>query len=510
MGVNIPIRTVVFTQLCKFDGQKSTILPVREFHQIAGRAGRKGFDERGYVVVQAPEHVVENLRLAEKKAAGKKVVMQKPPQKGYVHWDRATFERLMTRPPEPLESRFQVTHGMLLQILQGDPKGYRRLVRLIARAHATDGGKRIFRRQAAILFRTLKQAGILMLVLDERARHPLVEVSPDLQRDFSLNHTLSLYLVETLKLLDAGAESYALDVLSLVESILENPQPVLFAQLDKLKDEKMAQMKAEGVEYEQRIEELDKMEYPKPLAEFVYDTFNAFVAHHPWVGQENIRPKSVARDMIEKYCSFHDYVREYGLMRTEGVLLRYLSQAYKALLQTVPSPLRTDEVEDSIEHLGAMLRAVDSSLLDEWASLREPAPGIVLPPVLPAVEKPNLVEDARALAVRVRGELHRLVAALGRKRWEEAAASVRGATAAQVEAEMGKYFAEHPSLDFTPRARRPDLTLIKPGPEAHTFVAHQTLIDPDGDNDWSIEGFVDLRGEISDEGPLVELRGIHR
>src|SRR5262249_24600425 len=150
------------------------------------------------------------------------------------------------------------------------------------------------------------------------------------------------------------------------------------------------------------------------LAEFVYDTFNAFVRKHPWVGQENIRPKSVARDMIERYCSFHDYIREYGLMRSEGVLLRYLSQAYKVLLQTVPEALRSDEVEDIIEHLGAMLRAVDSSLLDEWASLREPAPGVVLRPVLPAVEKPNLVENPRALAVRVRGELHRLVAALGR------------------------------------------------------------------------------------------------
>src|SRR6185369_8515755 len=224
MGINIPLRTVVFTQLCKFDGEKSAILSVRDFHQIAGRAGRKGFDERGFVVVQAPEHVIENLKLSEKKAQGKKVTMQKPPQKGYVHWDKQTFERLLTKPPEPLESRFTVTHGMLLQILQGDPKGYRRLVLLISRAHASLNQKRQLRRIAATLFRTLRRAGIIEVVLDERARHPLVEVAADLQRDFSLNYTLSLYLVETLKLLDRNGLTFAMDVLSLVESILENPQ----------------------------------------------------------------------------------------------------------------------------------------------------------------------------------------------------------------------------------------------------------------------------------------------
>src|SRR5260221_11465729 len=126
-----------------------------------------------------------------------------------------------------------------------------------------------------------------------------------------------MYLVETIDLLDATSETYALDVLSLVESILEQPKVVLFAQLDRLKTERMSQLKAEGVEYEQRIEELDKLEWPKPLADFIYETFNAFAQRHPWVGQENIRPKSIARDLVEKFCSFHDYVRDYGLARSE-------------------------------------------------------------------------------------------------------------------------------------------------------------------------------------------------
>jgi superfamily II RNA helicase len=514
MGVNIPIRTVLFTQLCKFDGEKTTLLSVREFHQIAGRAGRKGFDERGRVVVQAPEHVIENLRLAEKKAQGKKVTMQKPPQKGYVHWDKQTFERLLTKPPEPLESRFVVTHGMLLQILQGDPKGYRRLVQLIARAHASLNQKRQLRRTAATLFRTLKRAGIIELVVDERARHPLVQVSLDLQRDFSLNYTLSLYLVETLKLLDRSSPDYALDVLTLVESILENPQVVLFAQLDRLKEEKLAALKAEGVEFAQRIEELDKMEYPKPLRDFIYDTFNQFAERHPWVGQESIRPKSVARDMVERFCSFHDYVRDYGLQRSEGVLLRYLSQVYKVLIQTVPEPARTDELDDIIDHLRAMLRAVDSSLLDEWQSLRETPEGVKLVPVgISGIAPPPLHEDRRLLAVRVRGELHRLVAALAKKDFAAAVTLSRGEwTAEKIAADLASFLTEHPSIDVTPRARRPHLTRVEPASEPRTFNAQQRLLSLDleseDDADWMIDAFVDLRqGEAE---PLIELRGFRR
>ncbi len=516
MGINIPLRTVLFTQLCKYDGEKSAILSVRDFHQIAGRAGRKGFDDRGSVVVQAPEHVIENLKLADKKAQGKKVVMQKPPQKGYVHWDRQTFERLLERPPEPLESRFAVTHGMLLSLLQGDGRGYRRLVELIARSHTNDWEKRQQRRAAATLFRTLRKAGLIELVRDERARHPLVAVSSELQRDFSLNHTLSMYLVETARLLDRASESYALDLLSLVESILENPQVVLWAQVDRLKTEKLAALKADGVEYAERMEELDKISWPKPLADAIYDTFNAFAAKHPWVAQENIRPKSVARDLLERFCSFHDYVRDYGLQRSEGVLLRYLSQAYKALLQTVPEAMRTEEVDDLLEALRAMLRSVDSSLLDEWQSLRgDGAAPIAAPTIVPAVAPRPIAEDPRALAARVRGELHRLTAALAQKRYDDAAALLRPSadgsswTAATLAEAMAPYWAEHASIDVTPRARAPRQTVIAPAEVRGTFSAQQRLLDPAGDEDWILDGFVDARSERAD-GPLLELRAIRR
>ena len=341
---------------------------------MPGAPGRKGFDVRGFVVAQAPAHVVENKRLAVKKAAGKKVVMQKPPTRGFVHWDRGTFDRLVNGTPEPLVSRFEVTHGVLLNCLQSrSPKGgYRRLVQIIGRSHGGPREKRAERRRAAEYFRTLRRAKLVDVVTTEHARGPVVEVSPELQRDFSLNQTLSLYLLEALSVLDRDAPTYALDVLTLVEAIVEDPDPVLRRQLDLLKDEKMAQMKADGVEYEQRIAELEALEWPKPNRDFIYATFDDFAERHPWVGHQNVRPKSVARAMYETCAAFNQYVRDLGIERSEGVLLRYLSQVWKTLEQTVPLAARTEEMLDVLAYLGTLLRDVDSSLLDEWESLADP------------------------------------------------------------------------------------------------------------------------------------------
>ena len=137
----MPIRTVLFTRLCKYDGQKTAIYSARDFHQIAGRAGRKGFDDKGYVVAQAPEHVIENL-LLEQKGAGKKFVRRKPPEKGYVAWDRSTFTRLISAPPERLVPQFQVTHGILLNVLgRAREDGCRAMQALIRRSHGTPAGE---------------------------------------------------------------------------------------------------------------------------------------------------------------------------------------------------------------------------------------------------------------------------------------------------------------------------------------------------------------------------------
>jgi superfamily II RNA helicase len=522
VGVNIPIRTVLFTQLCKYDGQKDGILGVREFKQIAGRAGRKGFDDRGWVVAQAPAHIVENLRLRAKAAGGKKVHMQKPPQKGYVHFDRGTFDRLINGTPEALESRFAVNHGLLLSLLQGengDPSrgaGYRKLLELIAACHDSDVLKRRHRRTAAACFRVLRKAGLVDVVLDEHAACPHPVPSPNLQDDFSLHHTLSLYLVDTLALLDPASESYALDVLSLVEAILENPRPVLFAQLDKLKGETIEALKAQGMEYEQRMEELDKLEWPKPNRDFIYDTFNAFSEKHPWVGEENIAPKSVAREILERFCSFHDYVRDMGLQRFEGVLLRYLSEAYRALSKSVPVRFRSEAVEDLVASLGGVVRTVDSSLLEEWEEMR--APTALAGPVAIEPKKPrDVAADPRAFAARVRAELHRLLGALARRDFDEACAALRDDetgtwTTERLAAEVAPYFAEHEKIIVTPLARNPrNTTQSQVAPRI--WEAQQTIVDPAGDEDFAIHTRIDLSEPLlpgQENAPLIELMRIGR
>ena len=520
MGVNIPIRTVLFTQLCKYDGQKDGILGVREFKQIAGRAGRKGFDDRGWVVAQAPSHIVENLRLKAKAAGGKKVHMQKPPQKGYVHFDRGTFERLMNGTPEALESRFAVNHGLLLSLLQGengDPSrgaGYRKLLEIIDACHDSDVMKRRHRRTAAACFRVLRKAGLVDVVVDEFASCPHPVPSPTLQDDFSLHQTLSLYLVDTLEMIDPASESYALDVLSLVEAILENPRPVLFAQLDKLKGETIEALKAQGMEYEQRMEELEKLEWPKPNRDFIYDTFNAFSEKHPWVGEENIAPKSVAREILERFCSFHDYVRDMGLQRFEGVLLRYLSDAYRALSKSVPVRFRSEAVEELVASLGALVRTVDSSLLEEWEEMR--APTAVTGPVAMEAKKPrDPAADPRAFAARIRAELHRLLGALARRDLDEARAALRDGeawTAERLSAELAPYFAEHEKIIVTPLARSPRNTtqsLVAP----RIWEAQQMIVDPAGDEDFAIHARIDLSEPLlpgQENAPLIELMRIGR
>src|SRR5581483_6540493 len=304
VGINVPIRTVLFTKLCKIDGQKTGILSARDFHQIAGRAGRKGFDEKGWVVVQAPEHAVENLKLEEKAAkGGKKFVKRQPPEKNFVNWDKNTYARLIAAPPERLTSRFQVTHAMLLNVLSRDADGCRATQDLIRRSHETPKAKKAHVKRAWQLFRSLTERKIVEFI-PETQNGAYLRVNVELQDDFSMDQTLSLYLLETIPLLDSQAPDYALDLITLVESILENPELILRKQLDRVKDQKMAEMKMQGIEYEERMEELEKLEYPKPKREFVYSTFNAFADRHPWVGQENIRPKSIAREMFEQFRSF--------------------------------------------------------------------------------------------------------------------------------------------------------------------------------------------------------------
>jgi superfamily II RNA helicase len=520
VGVNVPIRTVLFTQLCKFDGEKTVILPVRDFHQIAGRAGRKGFDDQGYVLAQAPAHVIENAKLQQKKAEGKKnVTLQKPPTKGYVHWDQQTFEKLQVSQPERLESRFTVTHGLIVSLLQAyegqSINGYRRLVQLIGLSHTYELNKVRLLKHARVVFRALLNAGIVVVVKRTDTMPAHAKVLEGLQRDFSLNHTLSLFLLEVLLKLDPQSETYALDVVSLVEAILESPDVVLYSQLDKAKGDKIRELKAQGVEYDQRMIELEKVEHPKPLAQLVYGVFDEFVAKHPWVATDNVRPKSIARELFEQCMTFNEYVKEYGLQRSEGVLLRYLSDAYKTIVQNVPEGARTEQLEDIAAYLLTTLKHTDSSLVAEWEAMRYGRElGVVTAPGdAPPKPKRDLAKHPKEMAARVRAEMHQVVRLLARKAYEDLIEQLGPdsvLTEASLESALAPYWAEHPTLDTTPRARQPVLTQLTPGPEDRVWTVRHSLLDSKGEQDWYLEGTVDLRGRDDVDGALVSLRHVGR
>jgi superfamily II RNA helicase len=519
VGVNIPIRTVLFKKLCKFDGQKMTILSVRDFHQISGRAGRKGFDDRGTVVCQAPEHVIENLRIDQKIAAdpkkAKKLRKLKAPEKGYVHWDETTFRKLIDSPPETLVSRFQVTHGMILDLVQRDAadddparRNFWSLRALIGDCHETPERKRELIHDAAQRVWSLYRAGILRMRRDVASRYRWVVLDENLQLTFSLHQTLALYLVETLSELDAAAEDYAENVLSLVEAVLENPDLILRRQADKARDELYHELKSERVEYDERQAKLEEVTWPKPNAEAIYRTFDLFRARHPWVGGETVKPKGIGREIWVDYLGFGDFVRGYGIQRSEGLLLRYLSQLYKTLAQSVPDELKTDEVWDVLGFFRAMLSRVDTSLLEEWEGLLHPETGAGrlagTDEGKHALEEYELLVDPRAFQARLRAELYQLVRALAQRDWEEAVACIHPASdwdETRLEEAMAPYFEEYGELVFTPEARRSDLTRISGTGPGHWEIV-QTLLDPEGDRFWFLEARVDL--DLRDVAALVE------
>ena len=490
VGVNVPIRTVLFTKLCKYDGEKTSILTVRDFQQISGRAGRKGFDDRGTVVVQAPEHVIENLAL-EQKAAGdpkkaKKLVKRKPPEKGFLPWTKDTMIRLSEGQPEQLVSRFKVDHAMVLNVLSREGtvncKGLRAI---IGKSHDSEVLKKRHRKQASQLFRSLVDRNIIQL-------NPL-KLNVDLQEDFSLNHGLALFLIDTLGVLDPNEPDYAIDVLTLVESIIENPDLILRRQVDRLKTIKMGEMKQAGMDYDERMAELEKIEHPKPRGEFIYDRFNEFARTHPWVGQDNIRPKSVAREMFEGFMSFHDYIREYGLERVEGLLLRYLSETYKILVQTVPEGARTDEIISVIEYFREMLGEVDSSLVDEWERLKNPellAAKLALRNEKEAKRLSEQQKNEAALRlektrlVAIRNEALRCIRDLSNRSFERLA-KMGELDAASLEQKLEEYYQDHESILLDQKARSPHLSQIEQK-EDGSYMLEQILRDPDDHGDWCL------------------------
>ncbi len=527
VGVNIPIRTVLFTRLSKFDGEKVGLLSVRDFQQIAGRAGRRGFDVAGSVVCQAPEHVIENQRAAARAAGGgkaskggkaaQKSVRKKPPPKGFVGWSEETFRQRIESPPETLRSQLVLTHAMVVASIQRGldqdlpGSGYRELIRLVDDSFESESRARRLRRDAATLFRSLRRAGIVRLERAKQRRGSVARVDADLQRDFGLHHTLSLYLVDAVQALDPASPDYALDVLSVVEAILENPRALLQAQVRQRKSELIDRLKAERVPYEERMEKLEGVSWNKPNAEFLYKTFDLFAQHHPWVGTDSVRPKSIAREMWEGFLSFDDYVRRYGIARMEGVLLRYLSQVHSTLARNLPESARNDEIVDLIAYLRAMLARVDSSLVEEWESLVAPGAEAPTPSEVTPARTPRSV-DRRSFDARVRAEMHQLLQALSRRDFEAALACLAEDpeadwTAERLETELAPLFEDGGEIRCDPPARLNHWTRIEARDELR-FDVTQTLVDAEGEGDRRIEAEIVLEEPRLPAGPMLRWMGL--
>jgi hypothetical protein len=394
---------------------------------------------------------------------------------------------------------------------QADPRrSWRVVAELIATSHEDERHKRRLLRDAAQLFRGLRSADIVRIEHDAATGLRRVRVASDLQWDFSLHHALSLYLVEAISYIEARDEAFALEVLSLVEAVLEDPRAILLRQLDRVKSELFQRLKAEGVPYEERIRRLEEVQPPAPSRDFIEQTFSYFERRHPWVRRQDVKPKSIAREMVEGYVDFDHYVRFYGLQRSEGLLLRYLGEVYGSLVQTVPSGAKTDAVQDVIAYFRAMLERVDSSLVEEWERLLHPE----LRPAAPAAPAPvtrayDLAADPRELRARVRAELHRLVRALAARDWEEAERSVHRDpdepwTADRFAQSLAPFRDEYGDVVFTPRARENQWTRLEPD-GARRWRVTQVLLDRAGDNVWCIEAEVDLGAERDPVGPLLRI-----
>ena len=502
VGVNVPIRSVLFTKLCKYDGEKTKVLSVRDFHQIAGRAGRRGFDARGSVIAQAPEHEIANL-VARRKLEGdakrmRKWKPKKPPERGYAHWDASTFERLIQGEPEALRSRFRVSHGMVLNVLEREA-GCAALKGLLRSSHERPARQRQHGRHAIAILRSLIAADIVSLTPEGAI------VNEDLQTDFSLNHALSLYVVEAAGALDPEDPDYALDVLSLVEATLEDPGAILYRQVDTLKRRALAGMKAAGVEYEERMEKLDQIDGPKPNSDFMRSTFATFAEHHPWVGSDSLRLKSVARDLFELGESFNGYVREYGLSRAEGVLLRYLTDAYKALVQTIPEALKTDALFELTDWLGVVVRRVDGSLLDEWETLRNPRSTADEASNAEGVESDDvdITRNAKHFRRLIRNAAFRIVQALARKDYARVVEGVTGSDAPNArgwERKMTPYWDEFDAILFDATARGAEHFVIDDS-DIHKWHIFQTIVDPSMHLEWRLRFAIDL-ARCRDEGEV--------
>ncbi len=519
VGINVPIRTVLLTGLTKYDGVSSRHLSAREFHQIAGRAGRAGYDTHGLVIVQAPEHVIENAKSLAKagddERKRRKIVRKQAPS-GVVNWTDKTFERLRDAQPEALTSQFSVSHAMVLGVLSryGDP--VTAMVKLLTDNHEPEREANPHLRSATRIYRSLRAADIIERLPEPDAQGRRVRLTREVPLDFALNAPLSPFALAALELLDPESETYALDVISVIEATIDDPRPVLMAQQKQARDEAIGSMKAEGWEYNDRMEALEEITHPQPLAELLFAALAEYRTAHPWVDDYRLSPKSVVRHMIEHAMTFSDLISAFTIARSEGVVLRYLSNTYQALRQVVPEAARTPELTEMIEWLGAAIRGVDSSLLAEWEALHSPGaepqrPAQDAAPVIEARfggEDAPLSANRHAVATAIRTAMFHRVELLARENYQALAdltpAPAHGAWDAQTWADsVDGYWREYSDIGIGPDARGRDLITIDMN--ADPIAVTQILDDPEGDGDWRITATVDSGASDQAEAPVISI-----
>lgn len=516
VGINVPIRTVLFTGLAKYDGIKSRILKSREFHQIAGRAGRAGYDSEGTVVIQAPEHEIENFRLRQRAGSDPKKLKKlrkKSAPDGQVTWSESTFERLTTAEPEELVSQFAMSNSMLLNVVARRQWTFEALRHLIRTNHDTRAKQNKTILRTIELYRGLLNAGVVEEYAADTPSGKDARLAQEMQRDFALNQPLSPFALAALELLDPESPTFTLDIISTFEAVLEDPRQILVAQQKAERGEEIAALKAEGVDYTERMAIVEDITWPQPLAEELEDAYDTFVEGNPWARDFTISPKSVVRDMIEKAMTFSDLIATYGLGRSEGVVLRYLTDAWRTLEHSVPEPYRTEELSDILVWLGELIRQVDSSLIDEWVMMGDPDAPLSEEQVREhayGVEDTNALSgNPRALKRMVRNHFFRHVELFAfEKEGELAELDSYLESPPDWPAAMDDYFDEYADLGLDAEACSSHMVIIGVDEsDPRRWTVRQILDDPEGDHGWAFEGVVDLDAtDAAGEVRLAELR----
>ena len=507
VGINVPIHTVLLTALSKFDGRRMRHLNAREFHQIAGRAGRSGFDTEGLVIAEATEYDIENARALAKAGGDPKKarkIKTKQPPKGFVGWKEATFDKLIASEPEALKPHMRISHSLVLSEVEQGGDAYARTHKLIDDSAQGAEEKDRLHTRADEIFATLIDAGVVRK--EEEGGQASYVLTVDLPDNFALDQPLSPFLLASLELLDPENDDYDMDLISMVEATLEDPPQILRALQRRARNKAMDEMKADGVDYNERMALIQDVTYPKPLEELLDAAFERYSEEVPWAGDYELSPKSVLRDMIETASDFKGYVQRCGIARSEGTLLRYLSDAYHVLDRTVPQDKMTDRLYDIVAWLRLVVRSVDSSLIDEWEQ-----GGSSIDEAGTAPQDPDeVVRDRRALTLLVRNALFARVrdAAFGNTdrlgdmdgdwgwrspRWSKA---------------LHDYHEAHEEILLTADAHSSELLLVDESLEhgdaegRHVWRVRQMFLDEDGERDFGISGDVDLDA-TQEEGEAI-------